>query len=109
MKTPNPRCFGVWRAIGKKVEAEKPNRFSAKCAIDLSNPALRTKPKSENRTAGIAPHTPVTGGCSLVMAADVGYCLLPGRICRILSGIGACVGLLPLMSAVYIIADVGYC
>jgi hypothetical protein len=33
MKTPNPRCFGVWRAIGKKVEAEKPNRFSAKCAI----------------------------------------------------------------------------
>jgi hypothetical protein len=33
MKIPNPRCFGVWRAIGKKVEAEKPNRVSAKCAI----------------------------------------------------------------------------
>jgi hypothetical protein len=29
----NPRCFGIWGAIGKKVEAEKPNRVSAKCAI----------------------------------------------------------------------------
>jgi hypothetical protein len=29
IKTPNPRCFGFWRAIGKKVEAEKPNRLSA--------------------------------------------------------------------------------
>jgi hypothetical protein len=36
MKTPNPRCFGVWRAIGKKIEAEKPNRLSAKCAISPS-------------------------------------------------------------------------
>jgi hypothetical protein len=29
MKTLNPRYFGVWRAIGKKVEAIKPNRVSA--------------------------------------------------------------------------------
>ena len=33
MKTPNPRCFGVWVVIGKKVEAKNPNGVSAKCAI----------------------------------------------------------------------------
>ena len=33
MKTPNPRCFGVWGVIGKKVEAKNPNGVSAKCAI----------------------------------------------------------------------------
>jgi hypothetical protein len=35
MKTPNPRCFGVWGVIviGKRAEVEKPNRVSAKCAI----------------------------------------------------------------------------
>jgi hypothetical protein len=30
MKTPNPRCFGVWVVIGKKVEAKNPNGVSAK-------------------------------------------------------------------------------
>jgi hypothetical protein len=33
MKTLNPRCFGVWGVIGKKVEAKNPNGVSAKCAI----------------------------------------------------------------------------
>jgi hypothetical protein len=33
METPNPRCFGVWGVIGKKFEAKKSNRVSAKCAI----------------------------------------------------------------------------
>jgi hypothetical protein len=28
MKTPNPRCFGVWGVISKKVEAKKPNRIN---------------------------------------------------------------------------------
>jgi hypothetical protein len=31
-KNPNPRCFGVWVVIGKKVEAKNPNGVSAKCA-----------------------------------------------------------------------------
>jgi hypothetical protein len=35
MKTPNPRCVGVWGVIGKKIEAKKPNRVSAKCAINI--------------------------------------------------------------------------
>jgi hypothetical protein len=43
MKTPNPRCFGVWVVIGKKVEAKNPNEVSAKCAMVLlsrgTNPA----------------------------------------------------------------------
>jgi hypothetical protein len=33
MITPNPRCFGVWGVIGKRVEVENPNGVSAKCAI----------------------------------------------------------------------------
>jgi hypothetical protein len=34
MITPNPRCFGVWGVIGKRVEVENPNGVSAKCAIN---------------------------------------------------------------------------
>jgi hypothetical protein len=33
MITPNPRYFGVWGVIGKRVEVENPNGVSAKCAI----------------------------------------------------------------------------
>ena len=33
MKTPNPRCFGVWGGIGRKAEVQNPNGVSAKCAI----------------------------------------------------------------------------
>jgi hypothetical protein len=33
MITPNPRCFGAWGVIGKRVEVENPNGVSAKCAI----------------------------------------------------------------------------
>jgi hypothetical protein len=29
-KALNPRCFGVWGVVGKKVEAKKSNRVSAK-------------------------------------------------------------------------------
>jgi hypothetical protein len=36
MKALNPRCFGVWGAIGKRVKVEKPNRVSAKCVISKS-------------------------------------------------------------------------
>ena len=40
MITPNPRCFGVWGVIGKRVEVENPNGVSAKCAIVGSLPDL---------------------------------------------------------------------
>jgi hypothetical protein len=33
MKTPNPRCFGVWGGLGRKAEVQNPNGVSAKCAI----------------------------------------------------------------------------
>jgi hypothetical protein len=39
MKIPNPKDFGVWvwgvgvGVVGKKIEARKSNRISAKCAI----------------------------------------------------------------------------
>jgi hypothetical protein len=36
MKALNPRCFGVWGVIGKKVEAKNPNGVSAKCAISIA-------------------------------------------------------------------------
>jgi hypothetical protein len=36
MKTPNPRCFGVWGVIGRKAEVQNPNGVSAKCAIQIA-------------------------------------------------------------------------
>jgi hypothetical protein len=50
MKAPNPRCFGVWGVIviGKKVEAKKSNRVSAKCAITRKVLVLAKKFGSRN-------------------------------------------------------------
>jgi hypothetical protein len=45
MKTPNPRCFGVWGGIGRKAEVQNPNGVSAKCAISPIIAAAARKPR----------------------------------------------------------------
>jgi hypothetical protein len=52
LKSLNPRCFGVWGVIGKRIEVEKPNRVSAKCAVLGHNRARKFSRGGQRKKTG---------------------------------------------------------
>ena len=70
-KTLKPRSFGFWGGRTEKVEAKKPNRKSAKCAIRIIMrilrsrlPALPAPPHPLMRVAAATSASPRRPGCT---------------------------------------------